>query len=99
MLIINTGRLITTVETENSAAFIPSPWKAYPLFGEIVAELSSAVLSRLVGQQTENLGQHYQYINRYAQKANKNILSACLTVLNETEQVLNLILDTAKQIH
>lgn len=63
---------------------------------EIVAELSAAVLCRLVGKKIENLGQHFQYIERYAKEAGKDTTKACLEVLNETEKVLKLILEQAE---
>jgi len=59
---------------------------------EIVAELSSSVLCRLVGKKAENLGQHYRYIERYAQKAGKSAAQGCLEVFSDTEKVLSLIL-------
>ncbi len=63
---------------------------------EIVAELSSAVLCRLVGRKTENMGQHFKYIENYAIEAGLDITKACLEVINETEKVLKLILEQAK---
>lgn len=59
---------------------------------EIVAELSAAVLCRLVGKKVENLGQHYRYIEKYAGKARKAVPQACLEVFSDVEKVLGLIL-------
>lgn len=61
---------------------------------EIVAELSAAVLCHLVGKTPENPGKHFHYIERYAQKAGKEPIKACLEVFSDTEQVLNLILNS-----
>ena len=61
---------------------------------EIVAELASQTLCRLVGKSGEKyLGNSYRYISRYAEKINLSPLSASAKVLNEVEQVLNLILN------
>lgn len=60
---------------------------------EIVAELSAAALCRMVGKQSDTLGNSYRYIERYANKVNMSPHMACLKVMAETEKVLNLILD------
>ncbi len=61
---------------------------------EIVAELSSHCLCRLVGKTGDkHLGNSFRYISRYADKINLSPLSACTKVLNEVEQVLHLILN------
>jgi len=61
---------------------------------EIVAELSSHCLCRLVGKTGDkHLGNSFRYISRYADKINLSPLSACTKVLNEVEQVLSLILN------
>jgi len=61
---------------------------------EVVAELASHCLCRLVGKSGEkHLGNGFKYISRYAEKINLSPLSACTKVLNEVEQVLNLILN------
>jgi hypothetical protein len=61
---------------------------------EIVAELASHCLCRLVGKTGDkHLGNSFRYISRYAEKINLSPLSACTKVLNEVEQVLNLILN------
>ena len=66
---------------------------------EIVAELSAQVLSQLVGVEfTNTLGNSYEYISRYSSEINKDIGSACMSVLKEVESVLELILDIQKTI-
>jgi hypothetical protein len=56
---------------------------------EIVAELSAAVLCRMVGKrQDHSLGNSYRYIQRYAADLNLTIHIACLKVMSETETVL-----------
>ena len=60
---------------------------------EIVAELSAQALCRLVGKNLSNsMGNSYRYIERYAEKLKLTPYTACLKVLGETENVLNLIL-------
>ncbi|MDA9762240.1 ArdC family protein [Desulfobacterales bacterium] len=62
-------------------------------FQEIVAELSSQALCRLVGKQVQdNIGNSYRYIENYAKELKLNPYTACMKVLSETEKVLNLIL-------
>lgn len=66
-------------------------------FQEIIAELSAQALCRLVGKRAkETLGNTYAYIERYAKKVNLKPYNACLRVLNETEKVLNTILQGGK---
>lgn len=61
---------------------------------EIIAELSAQALCRLVGKQAkETIGNTYNYIEQYAKKVNLSPYNACLRVLNETEKVLNTILE------
>jgi hypothetical protein len=63
---------------------------------EIVAELSAQALCRLVGKQTnDTTGNSFRYIERYAEKVKLTPHVACLKVLAETENVLNLILKGA----
>jgi hypothetical protein len=63
---------------------------------EIVAELSAQALCRLVGKQTnDTTGNSFRYIERYADKVKLTPHAACLKVLSETENVLNLILKAA----
>ena len=60
---------------------------------EIVAELSAQALCKLAGKTPINpLGNSYRYIEKYAKKINLSPLTACMKVLSEAEQVLNLIL-------
>jgi len=60
---------------------------------EIVAELSAAVLCRIVGKTSKHLGNSYRYIKHYAKKGNLSPIKACLAVLREVESTLNLILN------
>jgi hypothetical protein len=61
-------------------------------FQEIVAELAAAVLSKLVGKDPrDSLGNSYRYIASYAAQARVTALSACIRVIAETEEVVNLI--------
>ena len=60
---------------------------------EIVAELSSTALCKLVGKQTnDTFGNSHRYIERYAEKLRITPYTACLKVVSDTEKVLNLIL-------
>lgn len=59
---------------------------------EIVAELSAAVLCRIVGKSSKYLGNHYLYVERYAKEANLTPCQGCIRVMNDVEKVLNLIL-------
>ncbi len=58
---------------------------------EVVAELTAAVLCRAIGKEPENLGASYRYIANYAKEADRSPLGACIAVVKEVEQVLNLI--------
>lgn len=58
---------------------------------EIVAELSAAAMLHMYGRRP-NDGMAYQYIERYAQEADKDVHRACLSVIAETERCLTLIL-------
>jgi len=62
---------------------------------EIVAELSAAVLCRMVGKHSDTLGNSYRYIKNYAAKLSVSPHQACLKVLGDTEKVLGLILASA----
>ena len=65
---------------------------------EIVAELSAQALCRLVGKRTkETIGNSFQYIEHYAKKLKKKPYEVCFSVLNETEKVLNLIMQGSHQ--
>ena len=59
---------------------------------EITAELAAATLCRLVGKQSDSLGNSYQYIENYAKKLDLSVYSVCLRVMSDTEKILNLIL-------
>jgi len=65
---------------------------------EIVAELSAAVLCRMVGKELDTLGNSYRYIKRYAEKLSLSPHQACLKVMCDTEKVLGLILDSGYEI-
>ncbi|MDY6839633.1 MAG: ArdC family protein [Thermodesulfobacteriota bacterium] len=63
---------------------------------EIVAELSAQALCRLVGRQAnDTTGNSFRYIERYAEEVKLTPHVACLKVLGEAENVLNLILKGA----
>ena len=59
---------------------------------EIVAELSAETLCQIVGKTSRYLGNSYRYIEGYARKLEISPLTACVKVMGEVEQVLNLIL-------
>ena len=62
-------------------------------FKEIIADLSAQALCSLVGKTDDKyLGNTYRYIEEYAEKIKKSPIAACMQVLDETKQVLNLIL-------
>lgn len=66
---------------------------------EIVAELASAVLCRMVGLQPQDTtGNSFRYIERYSREINLTAHQGCLKVLSETEKVLNLILSSAQPV-
>jgi len=60
---------------------------------EVVAELSSAVLCRMVGKTSKYLGNQYRYISHYAEKAGLTPVNACLKVISDVDKVLRKILD------
>lgn len=62
---------------------------------EIVAELGSEVLRRILGSETDTSGNCHAYIEAYAKQMKMSVLSACLKVLRETAEVVGLILKTA----
>ena len=64
---------------------------------EIVAELSATVLCELVGKTSKYLGQSYQYIEDYANKADLTAVQGCLRVMADVEKVLSLILEGNKE--
>jgi len=60
---------------------------------EIVADLSSISLCKIAGKTADaTLGNSYQYIRHYASKLKMSPHKACLKVLAEVEQVINLII-------
>jgi len=64
---------------------------------EVVAELSAAALSRILGLERETTGNSYKYIESYAAQAGLTPVAACLEVLSDTEKVLKLILAEEKE--
>ena len=65
---------------------------------EIVAELTAATLCHLYGRRP-NDGMAYQYIARYAEKAETDVHRACMSVIADTERCLSLILSATKDDH
>ena len=63
---------------------------------EIVAELCSAVLAHLYGRKI-NDGHSYQYIRHYAEKAQKDVYRACLSVIADVGKCLELITTAAQE--
>jgi antirestriction protein ArdC len=64
---------------------------------EIVAELAAAVLCKIVGKSSQHLGNHYQYVERYAKEASLTPWQGCMRVMSEVEKVLNLILENGSK--
>jgi len=68
----------------------PQHWRS-----EAVAELGSATLLKLIGQHDESdIGTAYAYINRYCEKAQKNPISVCISILNRVAACVDMILET-----
>ena len=66
---------------------------------EIVAELGGAVVLECLGMSHDaDLGGAFGYIQRYAEEAKKDVVRACIEVLDRVCSCVKLILDTAKQI-
>ena len=66
---------------------------------EIVAELSAAALCFLYGKKPDKtLGTSYRYIESYAEKADKDVLSAIATIIGDVEKVLDLIVSEKDRI-
>ena len=60
---------------------------------EITAELSAQALAIMVGKSAEDtVGNSYRYIQKYADHLNISPHTACLKVMSQVEQILNLIL-------
>ena len=61
---------------------------------EVIAELSAQALAIMVGKSAEDtVGNSYRYIQKYADHLNISPHTACLKVMSQVEQVLNLILN------
>lgn len=61
---------------------------------EIIAELSAQALAIIVGKSAEDtVGNSYRYIQKYADQLKISPHTACLKVMSETEQVINLVLN------
>lgn len=72
--------------------------KGKKLDKEVVAELGGAVLLMLLRHEYEaDLGGCWKYINRYAKKERKEVLSVCSWLLDRTCEAVSLILDTAEE--
>jgi hypothetical protein len=66
---------------------------------EVVAELGGATLLECIGLSHDaDLGGAYQYIQAYAASANKDVVRACIEVLDQVCRCVCLILDTAEQL-
>ena len=64
---------------------------------EITAELSAQTLCHFLGcSVNDTTGNSYEYVLFYANKANKDIGTACVSVLADVEKVLSLILMESK---
>ena len=59
---------------------------------EVTAELAAAILCRLVGKQSDSLGNSYKYISGYAVKLKMSAHAVCLRVMADTEKILNIIM-------
>lgn len=66
---------------------------------EIVAELSAQALCFIVGKTSKHMGNSYQYIETYAKRLDISPYTACVKVLGEVEQVLDLILNPSLEAH
>jgi antirestriction protein ArdC len=60
---------------------------------EVVAELSASILCQLYGKTDRYIGNNFRYIESYAREAKMSAYMACINVMKETEQVLNLIVN------
>jgi len=66
---------------------------------EIVAELSAAVLCRLVGKSDrDTAGNSFQYIESYAARANKDTLKGIAAVIADVDKVLTRIMESAESL-
>jgi antirestriction protein ArdC len=66
---------------------------------EIVAELGAAVLARLYGKRIDVRKDSYEYIKTYANRENKEVLDACLSVLSRTANVISRIMEAADKLN
>ena len=67
---------------------------------ETVAEFGSAVLAECLGLESESdLGGAYEYIERYAQAAQRNVQAVCMECLDRICQAVALVLDTADSLN
>ncbi len=57
---------------------------------EVVAELSAAVLCKIVGKTSKYLGSNHRYIEHYAKTARLSPVQVCLKVIQDVEKVVNL---------
>ena len=64
---------------------------------EVVAELTAAVLAHLYGKRA-NDGGAYRYIRGYAEKEDMDAYRACLAVIGDVGQCLNLILSERENL-
>lgn len=66
---------------------------------ETVAELGGAVLLTVLGHKHDaDLGGCWEYINRYASREEKDVLTVCGQLLDRTCEAVALILDTAEEV-
>jgi antirestriction protein ArdC len=66
---------------------------------EVVAELGGAVLLECLSMSHDaDLGGAYAYIQRYAEESKKDVVGACVEVLNRVCNSVKLILDTAEAL-
>ncbi len=63
---------------------------------EIVAELTAAVLCKIVGKTSKHLGNNYRYVEGYAKEAGLTPWQGAMKVIGDVEKVLNLILSREK---
>jgi len=66
---------------------------------EVTAELSAQTLCHIFGRTDNNTtGNSYEYISHYANKANRDVGVACVSVLGDVEKVLSLIVEECARI-
>jgi hypothetical protein len=80
--------LAEVVQERHSSALTDPPWR------DIQAELAALVLNELfVGEPDETLGNSYQTIARSAAAVNMGVVESCIRAFNDTEKILQLILE------